>query len=86
MVVGADEEADLVLAQTAILLDRQGDREAAQLLADVTYLDFENTDDSYRTSNGTHVYAMAASQARLTTMSRPWLVLRLSVALGVAQH
>ncbi|MEU1940515.1 hypothetical protein ACH49O_41195 [Streptomyces coeruleorubidus] len=56
----ADEEADLVLAQTAILLDRQGDREAAQLLADATYLDFENTDDSYRTSSGTHVYVMAA--------------------------
>jgi hypothetical protein len=60
MVMDADEEADLVLAQTAILLDRQGDREAAQLLADVTYLDFENTDDSYRTSSGTHVYVMAA--------------------------
>src|SRR4051812_34717614 len=60
MVMDADEEADLVLAQAAILLDRQGDREAAQLLADVTYLDFENTDDSYRTSSGTHVYVMAA--------------------------
>ncbi|MET8944583.1 hypothetical protein ABZX30_13620 [Streptomyces sp. NPDC004542] len=56
----ADEEANLVLAQTAILLDRQGDREAAQLLADATNLDFENTDDSYRTSSGAHVYAMAA--------------------------
>jgi hypothetical protein len=60
MVMDADEEADLVLAQTAILLDRQGDREAAQLLADVTYLDFESTGDSYRTSGGGHAYIMAA--------------------------
>ncbi|WP_406259364.1 hypothetical protein OH779_40650 [Actinacidiphila glaucinigra] len=56
----ADEEAELILAQTAILLDRQGDREAAQLLADVTYLDFENTGDSYHSSGGIHTYLMAA--------------------------
>ncbi|MER8160070.1 hypothetical protein [Streptomyces sp. NPDC094472] len=56
----ADEEAELVLAQTAILLDRQGDREASQLLADATYLDFESTGDSYRTSGGGQAYIMAA--------------------------
>lgn len=48
----ADEEADLVGAQTAILLDRQGGREAAQLLANVTY-------GSYRTPSGTLVYTTA---------------------------
>ncbi|RLV76264.1 hypothetical protein D3C57_143600 [Streptomyces rapamycinicus NRRL 5491] len=30
----ADDEAGLVLAQTAILLDRRGDRETSQLLSD----------------------------------------------------
>lgn len=56
----ADEEANLVLGQTAILLDRKGDREAAQLLADASYLDFENTGDSYQASGGIQTYIMAA--------------------------
>ncbi|MBB4779062.1 hypothetical protein [Streptomyces rapamycinicus] len=34
MVMDADDEAGLVLAQTAILLDRRGDRETSQLLSD----------------------------------------------------
>jgi hypothetical protein len=60
MVMDADEEAERVLAQTALLLDRQGDREASQLLADATYLDFESTGDFYRTSGGGTAYIMAA--------------------------
>jgi hypothetical protein len=60
MVMDADEEADLVLAQTAMLLDRRGDREAAQLLVDVTCLDFERTDDSFRTAEGGYTYMWAA--------------------------
>ncbi|WP_326600438.1 hypothetical protein [Streptomyces sp. NBC_01803] len=60
MVMDDDEAAELVLAQTAHLLNNRGDREAAQLLTEVDHLEFERTDDSFTTSSNWHEYFYAA--------------------------
>lgn len=59
MVMSEEEEADIVLGQTAMILDMRGDVETAQLLAEVELLDFESTDDGYTTESNWHDYYWA---------------------------